>query len=478
MADFELPDIEMDPFVEEPTRPDDYDDETSYIDDGATRQDEIPEAPQTGNFDDMLIRQLEVTQANRLPGVIDINAVDPTPYEKNRIVDHYYRFLREKGAIISSGLNPDRFELKIEDVNSHGRESRHYGLYFDGVPLSHDGMFYEVSGVLRNAGRENISGVLFLRNMGITNYNSTLKQFMPPRVEAAVTQGIANIPTVEDIPLQDLPARIAQSQEDLRVVTTEMSTNTELSINDQTLRDMERFNQQLATVRGQIEAATIKINDYNELIEQEKENAITDVTEEQKAAREDRIAELERKIEFQEKIITGYIPEVKTQFDAIRATYDKLMGDELTLGEKVRTLFREQGVTIVSVLTAIGMAISTLATSIALGVKNATPNPKPKPPGPGPDPGPDPGPTPKPTPGSKEWIKQMLQKIANLLIKLGDKALAALPGIIGAVVNFLLKSAASAVGFLAENLWALIVAIGGLLLAYVYPSPKPKSKRK
>ena len=58
----------------------------------------------------------------------------------------------------------------------------------------------------------------------------------------------------------------------------------------------------------------------------------------------------------------------------------------------------------------------------------------------------------------------MLQKIANLLIKLGDQALAALPGIIGAVVNFLLKSA-SAVGFLAENLWALVVTIG---LLYVY----------
>ena len=74
----------------------------------------------------------------------------------------------------------------------------------------------------------------------------------------------------------------------------------------------------------------------------------------------------------------------------------------------------------------------------------------------------------------------MLQKIANILIKLGDKALAALPGIIGAVVNSLLKSAASAVGFLAENLWALIVAIGGLLYVWIssYINPTTKTKNK
>ena len=104
-------------------------------------------------------------------------------------------------------------------------------------------------------------------------------------------------------------------------------------------------------------------------------------------------------------------------------------------------------------------------------LKSATPKPKPKPgPKPKPDPGPgprDPGPKPGPTPGSREWITQMLQKIANILIKLGDNSLAALPGIIGAVVHFLLKSAASAVGFLAENLWALIVAIGGLLYVWI-----------
>ena len=155
-----------------------------------------------------------------------------------------------------------------------------------------------------------------------------------------------------------------------------------------------------------------------------------------------------------------------------------MLYSDRTLGEKIRTLFREQGITIVSVLTALGLLISTLVEAIALGVKNATPKPPtPKPPSPKPDPKPGPSPKPGPKPGSREWIKEMLQKIVSLLIKLGDKALAALPGIIGAVVNFLLKSAASVVGFVAENIWTLIVAIGMLLYYELQSTLNTKSRK-
>ena len=66
-----------------------------------------------------------------------------------------------------------------------------------------------------------------------------------------------------------------------------------------------------------------------------------------------------------------------------------------------------------------------------------------------------------------DWLKDQLQKIANLLLKLGDKALIALPGIIGAVVNFVLKSAGAVAGFLADHLWAFAVVVGGILYTSV-----------
>ena len=43
----------------------------------------------------------------------------------------------------------------------------------------------------------------------------------------------------------------------------------------------------------------------------------------------------------------------------------------------------------------------------------------------------------------------------------------ALPSVIGAIVNWLLKTAGEAVGWVAEHLWALVVGVGALLYAYV-----------
>ena len=134
-----------------------------------------------------------------------------------------------------------------------------------------------------------------------------------------------------------------------------------------------------------------------------------------------------------------------------------------------RILFREQGITIASVLTAISLAISTLVSSIVAAVRGASvsvPAVTPEPPAPKP-PAPKP-PAPKPPDGGvKEWIKKHLENLANALKKLGLAALGALPGVIGAIVNWLLKTAGEAVGWVAEHMWALIVGVCALLYAYV-----------
>ena len=121
------------------------------------------------------------------------------------------------------------------------------------------------------------------------------------------------------------------------------------------------------------------------------------------------------------------------------------------------------------------MTIAAVVEGIVLATRSAvsavTPAPKPKPPAPkpGPEPGPEPGPSPEP-PKPKtwtDWLKDQIKKIANLLLKLGDKVLIALPGIIGAVLNFVLKSAGAVAGFLADHLWAFAVVVGGILYTLV-----------
>ena len=48
-----------------------------------------------------------------------------------------------------------------------------------------------------------------------------------------------------------------------------------------------------------------------------------------------------------------------------------------------------------------------------------------------------------------------------------EKAAAALPGIIGSIISWIFRVAANVVGFLAENLWLLLIAAAGLIISAV-----------
>ena len=93
-----------------------------------------------------------------------------------------------------------------------------------------------------------------------------------------------------------------------------------------------------------------------------------------------------------------------------------------TLGERIRTLFKEQGVTIVSILTTVDMAIGVLIEALLGGPTVSTT-------------------TSQSTSSSdkkgrtREWIKNKLKALSQLPGKLADKALAALPEIIGSILH-------------------------------------------
>ena len=68
--------------------------------------------------------------------------------------------------------------------------------------------------------------------------------------------------------------------------------------------------------------------------------------------------------------------------------------------------------------------------------------------------------------GAREWIKNKLQALSQLLGKLADKALASLSGIIGPIISWTLNRAKEVVGWLSQNLWALITGVGVLIYTY------------
>ena len=132
---------------------------------------------------------------------------------------------------------------------------------------------------------------------------------------------------------------------------------------------------------------------------------------------------------------------------------DKVLDKDTSLGEKIRTLFREQGITIASILMAIGMAIGVLVEALLPGGAAATS-------GGG-------EPPPKDEKGLKEWIRNKLKALASLLGKLGMKAAEALLGIIGGIIGWILNRAKDVVSWVSQNLWALVVGIGGLIYTYM-----------
>ena len=132
-----------------------------------------------------------------------------------------------------------------------------------------------------------------------------------------------------------------------------------------------------------------------------------------------------------------------------------MLDKDTSLGEKIRTLFREQGITIASILTAIGMAIGVLVEALLPGASG----------GGGAASGDEP--PPKDEAGLKESIRNKLKALASLLGRLGIKAAEALPGITAGIISWILNKTKDVVGWVSQNLWALVVGIGGLIYMYM-----------
>ena len=131
-----------------------------------------------------------------------------------------------------------------------------------------------------------------------------------------------------------------------------------------------------------------------------------------------------------------------------------MLDKDTSLAEKIRTLFREQGIMIASILTATGMVIGVLVEALLPGGGGSAASGGSEPP-------------PKDEKGLKEWLRNKLKALASLPGKLGIKAAEALPGIIGGIISWVLNRAKDVLGWVSQNVWALVVGIGGLIYTYM-----------
>ena len=167
-----------------------------------------------------------------------------------------------------------------------------------------------------------------------------------------------------------------------------------------------------------------------------------------------RIDNLNEDLKVRQESIDLLKGRLKSQITSFHETIAKVLDKDTSLAEKIRTLFREQGITIASILMAIGMAIGVLVEALLPGGGGVATASGGEPP-------------PKDEKGLKEWIRNKLKALASLLGRLGIKAAEALPDIIGGIISWILNRAKDVVCWISQNLWALVVGIGGLIYTYM-----------
>ena len=224
------------------------------------------------------------------------------------------------------------------------------------------------------------------------------------------------------------------------------------------LRELEGLDKQLRTIKGSLKVAIAKRIDLEGRIkhDERKLNEIQDpkYSDDQRDMIEGRINKLRGELTERNKEIDILKGEASKQINQIKESITKFLDKETgTLGERIRTLFKEQGITIVSILTAVGMTMGVLIEALLGGPSASTPTSG------GTSGGDKKG-------GAREWIKNKLKALSQLLGKLADKALASLPGIIGSIISWILNGAKEVVGWLSQNLWALITGVGVLVYTY------------
>ena len=154
------------------------------------------------------------------------------------------------------------------------------------------------------------------------------------------------------------------------------------------------------------------------IVQKEKE-----IEELQKSIREDEEIANDENVEPSERErAREKIAEKLEQIDAIENERDELE-ERVSLREKVKNIFKKYGFTVAAVFLAVGTVIGVIVNSLTKG------------------------------------LKTVAAGVGNGLKELGKKIAGILPGLIGAIVSFIFKTAGSVISFLGKNVWLLILGV-------------------
>ena len=158
----------------------------------------------------------------------------------------------------------------------------------------------------------------------------------------------------------------------------------------------------------------------------------------------DRLDDLNTEKKARLEILSQNRKDLQAQVARIKQTLEKLPDKDASLAERIGILFKEQGITIFSILTLFSMTISTILpsiTGVSGGGSRETGG----------------------TPLDKGTLKKWFHRLVDALKRLTGKTVEVLPTIIGSVVGTILSFPEKTVGFVSEHTWTLIVFVAGLM---------------
>ena len=245
---------------------------------------------------------------------------------------------------------------------------------------------------------------------------------------------------MESIPLMELSSLV----EDIHVKTREASQNTDLD-----MREFLGIDKALQSIQGELLNNTSKLTEINKCIKRdtkklkEVENDPT-YSDEQRQLYKDRLDDLNTEKQARLEILSQNRKDLQTHVARIKQTLEKVLDKNTSLAERIRALFREQGITIFSILTVHSMTISTIALAIT-GVCGGG--------------GGGGGSPPKDEGDLNKWLNRLADPLKRLEGKVAKALSAIVESVFGAILSFLGKT----VGFVAEQSWASIVFVAGLI---------------
>ena len=145
-----------------------------------------------------------------------------------------------------------------------------------------------------------------------------------------------------------------------------------------TLRELEGLDKELRTISRSLRSAIAKSiakqvdigKENRKLEEMANDETYSDEQREEVRARLQRFQDEQKAINDQIRILKGrYSNQIYQIGESIMKFFDRETG---TLGERIRQLFKEQGITIVSILTALGMTLGVLIEDLLGGPSAST----------------------------------------------------------------------------------------------------------